>query len=72
MKVTTIKPITKEKKFYKTGGKFFENEHCNPVKLSVSQVLTIVKRTNKNLGLSKYIKTIEIIDRGDYFTSSCC
>lgn len=72
MKVTIIKPITKEKKFYKTGGKFFENEHCNPVKLSVSQVLTIVKRTNKNLGLSKYIKTIEIIDRGDYFTSSCC
>lgn len=72
MKVTIIKPTTKEKKLYKTGGKFFENEHCNPVKLSVSQILTIVKRTHKRLGVTDYIKTIEIVDCGDYFTCFCC
>lgn len=67
-----ILPECKEKKPFKTGGKFYEDPNFNPMKMTPSSILKRVKATNKPLGIHEYISLISINDQGDYYTVSCC
>ena len=67
-----IKPDCAERKPYKTGGDFYRNSDLSVKHLSPSEILRIVKSTNKRLGLQGFIKFISICDRGEYYTASAC
>ena len=71
-KLTVIKPESKAKKPFKTGGDWLRGSNFEKLRLSPSEVVAIAKRTHKALGISNFISQIVVTDRGDYYTVSCC
>ncbi len=71
-KLTVIKPESKEKKPLKTGSDWLRGSNFEKLSLSPSEVVATAKRTHKALGIANCISQIAVIDRGDYYTVSCC
>ena len=71
-KLTVIKPESKEKKPFKTGGDWFRGSNFEKLRLSPSEIVVIAKRKHKALGIANYISKIVVTDRGGYYTASCC
>ena len=71
-KLTVIKPESKAKKPFKTGGDWLRGSNFEKLSLSPSEVVAIAKRKHKALGVANYISHIEVTDRGGYYTVSCC
>ena len=71
-KLTVIKPESKAKKPFKTGGDWLRGSNFEKLSVSSSEVVAIVKRKHKALGVANYISQIVVTDRGDHYTVSCC
>ena len=71
-KLTVIKPESKAKKPFKTGGDWLRGSNCEKIKVSPSQIVEIKKKCHKSLGVDKYISVIHITDAGEFYRASCC
>ena len=71
-KLTVIKPESKAKKPFKTGGDWLRGSNFEKLSLSPSEIIATAKRTHKVLGIANCISQIAVTDRGDYYTVSCC
>ncbi len=71
-RLTVIKPESKAKKPLKIGSDWLRGSNFEKLSLSPSEVVATVKRTYNALGISNCISQITVIDRGDYYTVSCC
>ena len=71
-KLTVIKPESKAKKPFKTGGDWLRGSNFEKLRLSPSEIVAIAKRKHKALCVANYISQIAVTDRGDYYTVSCC
>lgn len=71
-KLTVIKPESKAKKPFKTGGDWFRGSNFEKLNVSPSEIVAITKRKHKSLGVTNCISQIVVSDRGDYYTVSCC
>ena len=71
-KLTVIKPESKAKKPFKTGGDWLRGSNFEKLRLSPSEVVATAKQTHKMLGISSCISQIAVSDRGNYYTVSCC
>lgn len=70
-KLKVIKPNTNEKKYCSTGGDWMRGPNMEKLKLSPSQIVTMKKKSNKALGIDKYISFIHVLDNGEYYSASC-
>ena len=71
-KLTVIKPESKEKKPFKTGGDWLRGSNFEKLNVSPAEIVAITKRTQKSLGIVNCISQIAVTDRGDHYTASCC
>ena len=71
-KLQVVVPDTKENKYCSTGGDWLRGPNCEKIKVSPQQIVKLKKKSNKALGIDKFISVIHVLDNGEYYSVSCC